>query len=44
MKVKTGLTLYPLTLKNFKPDETDGIGYQQVYQCLKIIVPNFSES
>jgi Na+/phosphate symporter len=24
--------------------ETDGIGYQQVYQCLKIIVPNFSES
>jgi hypothetical protein len=24
--------------------EPDRIGYQQVYQCLKIIVPNFSES
>jgi hypothetical protein len=24
--------------------EPDGIGYQQVYQCLKIIVPNFSKS
>jgi hypothetical protein len=24
--------------------EPDGIGYQQVYQCLKIIVPNFSTS
>jgi hypothetical protein len=24
--------------------EPDGIGYQQVYQCLKIIMPNFSES
>jgi Na+/phosphate symporter len=24
--------------------EPDGIGYQQVYQCLKIIVPNFGKS
>jgi ubiquinone biosynthesis protein Coq4 len=24
--------------------EPDGIGYQQVYQCLKIIMPNFNTS
>jgi hypothetical protein len=24
--------------------EPDGIGYQEVNQCLKIIVPNFSKS
>jgi ribosome-binding protein aMBF1 (putative translation factor) len=34
--METGLTLYPLALKNFKPDIRT--------RCIKIIVPNFRES
>jgi hypothetical protein len=41
-------TTHPFLLVDMKVtsqmSEPDGIGYQQVYQCLKIIVPNFSES
>jgi hypothetical protein len=35
--METGLTLYPLALKNFKSDIRTGIHYQQVHQCIKIL-------